>query len=593
MDKQTPPSALPYDRWIHRYDTLSAGDRSQILSHIAVMPKHPLISIVMPVYETPEHLLREAIASVQGQLFSNWQLCIADDASPTPRVAQVLTEAAAADPRVCWIRRTENGHISAASNTALTLAKGEFVALMDHDDTLPAHALYEVAAEINAHPDVDVIYSDEDRIDADGVRSNPYFKPMWSPELLCGHNMISHLGVYRRALLEAIGGFRLGYEGSQDWDLALRATAATQPDRIRHIPAILYHWRWNSGTLSFSESLLERCKDAGLRAVQDWLHSSGIEGATVEPSRLTPGWTRVSYPLPRDLPRVSVVIPTRNRANLLRLAAEGVLTMTNWPHDKLELVIADNGSTEQDAQHLLRSLSHDTRVQVLDVPGPFNFANMNNRAVRQSCGEIVVLLNNDIEVQDPDWLSEMARLALQREIGAVGAKLVYPDGRVQHGGVATGPDGIAAHILSLLDRDNPGYFGQLGLTRSLSAVTAACMATRRAIYDEVGGLDEDFAVAFNDVDFCLRLQDFGYRVVWTPDAVLVHHESATRSADYHSGRLPEAQHEWQKLKRRWGSTLDQDPYHNPNVLLHDGGGPCFPAASRRSKPWQPFAQAAE
>ena len=593
MDHKTLSSPLSYDQWVQRYDTLDENDRRLILAHIAVMPRHPLISIVFPAYETPEHLLREAIASVQNQLYSNWQLCVADDASPSPRVARILKEAADADPRIIWTRRNENGHISAASNTALTLATGEFVALMDHDDTLPPHALYEVAAEINVHPDVDLIYSDEDRIDADGVRSNPYFKPMWSPELLCGHNMISHLGVYRRSLIEAIGGFRLGYEGSQDWDLALRATAATQPDRIRHIPAILYHWRWNSGTLSFSESLLERCKDAGVRAVQDWLRDSGISGAIVEPARLASGWTRVSYPLPRELPIVSVIIPTRNRASLLSVAVEGVLEKTSWPRDKLELVIADNGSTEQDALRLLDGLATDRRVRVENVPGPFNFARMNNQAIRQSNGEIALLLNNDIEVQDPDWLSEMVRLALQREIGAVGAKLIYPDGRVQHGGVATGPRGIAAHILSNSDVNDPGYFGQLGLARSLSAVTAACMATRRAVYDEVGGLDEDFAVAFNDVDFCLRLRDFGYRVVWTPDAILIHHESATRSADYASGRLPEAGSEWQKLKGRWGSTLDQDVYHNPNILLHDGGGPCVPCVPRRGRPWHPFDQAAE
>ena len=402
--------------------------------------------------------------------------------------------------------------------------------------------------------------------------------------------MIGHLGVYRRALVERIGGFRSGYEGSQDWDLALRATAATQPDRIRHIPAILYHWRYNSGTPSFSESFLERCKDAGLRAVQDWLQDSGFVDAAVAPARLTPEWIRVSYALPRDLPLVSVIIPTRNRASLLKVAAASVLNTTEWPRDRLELIIADNGSTEQDALDLLGVLAEDERVHIESQPGPFNFARLNNHAIARSRGDIIVLLNNDVEVQDPNWLTEMVKLARLREVGAVGAKLIYPDGRVQHGGVATGPDGIAAHILSGLDARDPGYFGQLGLTRALSAVTAACMVTRRVVYDEVSGFDEEFAVAFNDVDFCLRLQDFGYRVVWTPDAVLVHHESASRSADYEDGRLPDAQLEWQKLKSRWGSTLDQDPYHNPNILLHDGGGPRFPSEPRRTRPWRRQAQ---
>ena len=574
----------PYARWVREHDTLSGDDRRLIRAHVAALPCWPLISVVMPAYETPDALLRDAIASVRAQLYPDWELCVADDASPSPRVARVLDEAAAADPRVRWVRRAENGHIAAATNTALSLATGAFVALMDHDDLLAERALYEVAVELAAHPDADVIYSDEDRVDARGQRSAPYLKPMWSPELLAGHNMISHLGVYRRALLERIGGLREGYEGSQDWDLALRATAATTPDRVRHIPAVLYHWRWQAGTPSFSEAWLERCQDAGRRAVEDWLAAEGVAGARVEPAPLAPGWTRVAYPVPDPAPRVSVIVPTRDRAALLEAACAGVLHGTSLPADRIELLVVDNGSTEPRALALLDQLAADPRVRVLRAPGAFNYSRLNNLAAAHASGDLLVLLNNDVEVMDPQWLREMAGHALRREVGVVGAKLLYPDGRVQHGGVALGPDAAAGHVLRHAEPDEPGYFGQVGLARALSAVTGACLALRRSVFEEVGGLDEALAVAFNDVDLCLRVRDHGYRVVWTPDAVLLHRESATRGQDSEPENRARAEAEWALMRRRWGRALDDDPYHNPNLVLHAQPAPVIPAPPRRAPP---------
>lgn len=581
----------PYARWVLDHDTLTDEDRRLIRAHVALLPRQPLISVVMPAYETPERLLREAVASVRAQLYPRWELCVADDASPSPHVASILREAAAADLRVRWVRRPENGHISAATNTALALARGEFIALMDHDDLLPEHALYEVAVEAAAHPDADVIYSDEDRIDENGRRFDPYFKPMWSPELLTGHNVISHLGVYRRALVERLGGFRLGYEGSQDWDLALRATAAATPDRVRHIPAVLYHWRLGTGTPSFSEAWLARCQDAGRRAVEDWLAGEGIAGARVEPARLLPGSTRVAYPVPDPAPLVSVIMPTRDHAALLDRACAGVLHGTDWPAERIELLVVDNGSVAPEALGTLRRIEGDPRARVLRAPGPFNYARLNNLAARQARGEILLLLNNDIEVVEPGWLRELAGLALRPEVGAVGAKLLYPDGRVQHGGVAMGPDGTVRHLLPFTPRDDPGYFGQLGLARALSAVTGACMALRRAVFEEAGGLDEALAVTFNDTDLCLRIRDLGYRVAWTPDAVLLHHESATRGAAWELRHPDRAEAEWQFMRRRWGRVLDEDPYQNPNLLLHEGGGPLIPAPPRRVRPWRRAALA--
>ena len=583
----TPDMEDTYSRWVQRYDTLSEEDRQLIRTHVDLLPRYPILSIVMPAFNTSPVLLQDAIASVQAQLYPYWELCVADDASPTDCVVNVLREAASKDARIRWIRRPTNGHISAATNTALTLATGEFVVLMDHDDLLPAHALYEVAVELLAYPDADVIYSDEDRVDGEGRRSDPYFKPMWSPELLAGHNMISHLGAYRRTLLEEIGGLRVGFEGSQDWDLALRATATTTPDRVRHIPAVLYHWRWKTGTSSFSEAWLSHCIAAGRRAVEDWLITQNAPGARIEPARLAPTWNRVVYALPDPLPLVSVIVPTRDRGVLLKRVCDDVLYATHWPDHRLELVVVDNGSTEAEALEVLDWLRANPRARVLRFDEAFNYSRMNNLGVAEARGEVLVLLNNDIEVVEPDWLEEMVRLALRRGIGIVGAKLLYPDGRVQHGGVAMGPDGMIAHLLSHAAADDLGYTGQLGLTRALSVVTGACMVMRREVYEELGGFDEAFAVTFNDADLCLRAQDLGYRVVWTPDAVLVHCESATRGVDWLLHNRPHAHGEWMAMRHRWGQAVDFDPFHNPNTILHgEAGGPLIPAPPRRVAPWR-------
>ncbi len=579
----TPEDA--YSRWIATHDTLSDQDRDLIRDQIRHMPWHPLISVVMPVYDTNEALLRQAIGSVKSQLYPYWELCIADDASPRERVREVLREEAA-DGRVRWVSRPVNGHISAASNTAIGLARGEFIALMDHDDLLAERALYEVALELARHPDADVIYSDEDRVDGAGNRSGAYFKPGWSPELLSGHNVISHLGAYRRSLVEQLGGFRLGYEGSQDWDLALRATAATTPDRIRHIPAVLYHWRWKADAPSFSEAWAQRCQDAGRAAVMDWLAAAGVTGASIEPAPLSPNANRVVYPLPDPLPFVSVIVPTRDRAGLLETACRGVLEGTNWPPDRLELIIVDNDSREAATLALLARLRLDPRVRVIRDETAFNYSRLNNLAAAQARGDVLALLNNDIEVTERDWLAEMVRLAWRRQVGVVGAKLLYPDGRLQHGGAVMGPEGFVGHLQPRVAADDGGFVGQLALTRALSLVTGACMVLRRDVYDEVGGLDEALGVSFNDSDLCLRVQDRGYRVVWTPSAVLVHHESATRGSDQLPHNRARAHEEWQFMVNRWGSVLDDDPFHNPNILLHEGGGPLYPAPSRRIPPWR-------
>jgi GT2 family glycosyltransferase len=572
-----------YDRWVKDFDTLSQADRDKIRAHISRLESKPLISVIMAVYETPEWALREAIDSIRRQLYPYWELCIADDASAAPYIADLLREAAAEDPRIKWIRRRQNGHISAASNSALSLATGEFVALMDHDDLLPEHALYEVAVALNNDPTLDIIYSDEDQIDRNGRRFLPYFKTDWNIDLLLGHNMISHLGVYRRALLEGVGGFREGFEGSQDYDVALRCADATVPGRICHIPAVLYHWRRDFGEASFSEERQDQCSGAALRAIRDHLerrHESG----EVTPHPVMPQWARVIRAVPRPAPLVSLIIPTRDRPDLLGICVDGLLNRTDYP--EMEVLIVDHESKLPETFELFKKLQLDTRVRIIPYAGPFNYSAINNMAVTKANGSIIGLINNDIDVINPDWLSEMVSLSVINDVGAVGAKLIYPNDRVQHAGIVLGVSGIANHFNYAMRRSNTGYFGRNVLASSVSAVTGACLVVRKSAFDEVGGLNEtDLAVAFNDVDFCLRLKKSGYRNIWTPHAELYHHESTTRGAEDTPENVERFQREIDYMRTNWGHEVDHDAFYNENFSTDISE--CFQLAfpPRRKKPW--------
>ncbi len=577
-------SAVSYAQWIRDNDTLNEADRAAIRAHIAELPAM-LISVVMPAYETPERFLRAAIASVQGQLYPHWELCVQDDASPSSTVGRVLTEFAAADPRIRWARSDINGHISVATNRALTLASGEWVVLMDHDDLLGEHALYELAAEVAAHPDAQMVYSDEDHIDENGHRSNPYFKPDFDPDLLLGQNVVSHMGAYRRDLLIRLGGLREGYEGSQDHDLALRAARLAGSATVRHIPTVLYHWRHAADMVSLSQSSLERCVMASRRAVGEHLSALG-QSAEVLAAPLGPSYHQVRWALADPAPLVSVIIPTCDRADLLRACLEGLLRQTDYP--ALEVLIVDHASREPQTRALFAELTDDPRVRILPIAGPFNYSRFNNYAAAQAKGEILLLLNNDIVVMEPGWLRELVSLAVRPDIGAVGCKLLYEDGTLQHGGVVLGLGGVAGHFMSRAQRQDPGPLGLSALAHTTSAVTAACLAIRRELFERAGGLDEDhFAVAFNDVDFCLRVRELGYRNVWTPFAELYHLESATRGDDLTGAKAERFAREVQAMQVRWGEALLADPYWNPNLSL-DNSMRVPAATSRRVKPWSGY-----
>ena len=599
--RQAPPSLsapnLPvtagagtaYEAWIQQNDQLDDADRILIRQHIGGMADTPLISVLMPVYNPPAAYLQAAILSVRAQLYPHFELCIVDDASTQPHVQDILRQQAAADARIKLLRRARNGHIAVATNQALSMAQGHFVALMDHDDLLPEQALYEVAAELERHPAADIVYSDEDKIDHNGRRYDPYFKPDWDPDLILAQNFISHLGVYRRSLILDIGGIRSGLEGSQDHDLTLRAAARTTAGRIRHIPAILYHWRQAEAGGNFSLLQQDRCAAASQAAITQHLRPNGAPGATVVPNSQAPNYFNVRWPLPDQAPSVSIIVPTRDRAELLRVCARGVLEGTEYPN--LRLVIADNDSREASTLALLAKLQRDPRVQVLRCPGPFNYAVINNAAVAAVPSDVIVLLNNDIEVQNPDWLHELVSQAMRPDVGAVGAKLRYGDGRIQHAGVILGMgnfgrgSGVAGHRgLGAMPGD-PGPFGHYLVTREATAVTGACLALRREVFVAVGGLDEDnLAVAFNDVDLCLRIRAMGLRVVWTPGTELLHLESASRGSDEAPAQRARFLSECAYMRRRWGAQLDADPFHNPNLAL-SGSGYELAFPSRRRRPW--------
>jgi len=560
----------PYGDWVARFTTLSEADRTAIRAAIAAMVRPPRFSVLMPVYETPEPFLRRAIESVRTQLYPHWELCIADDASRSPHVRRVLDDAAKSDGRIKVVFRPGNGHIAAASNSALTLATGDWTALLDHDDELAEHALYMLATE--AHH-ADLVYSDEDKIDAHGRLSEPHFKPDWNPDLAISHNYVGHLCAIRAATVRELGGFRVGFEGSQDHDLVLRV--ARGGARIRHVPHVLYHWRAVEGSTALSAGAKEYAEAASVRALRD--HT----GMPVERGIL-PLTYRVRWPVPQPPPLISLIIPTRDARRLLEKCIDTLRQRTEYP--AYEIVIVDNQSRDEKTLRYLQELQDHSAARVVRYDRPFNYSAINNLGVRNARGPIVGLLNNDLEIVDGGWLGEMVAQALRREVGVVGAKLLYPDGSIQHGGVILGVGGVAGHAHKHLPADSHGYFSRAQVAQNLSAVTAACLVIRREVYEQVGGFDESLAVAFNDVDFCLRVREAGFRNVWTPHAMLVHHESKTRGVESTREKQQRFRREMEFMLSRWGEILRNDPAYNPNLTL-DSEDFALAWPTRMTRPW--------
>jgi glycosyltransferase involved in cell wall biosynthesis len=554
---------LDYDHWVQLHDIPTPKD--DVASILARMP-HPLVSIVMPTYNSKPVWLRAAVESIQKQSYPHWELCISDDASPSAETRRCLEDLAKEDPRIKVHYRKVNGHISASSNDALALASGSYVALVDHDDLLHPDALLHVAQAIHRHPKAGIIYSDEDKVSADGSqRYAPYFKSDWNRDLFLSHNLISHLGIYKTDLLRSIGGFRVGLEGSQDHDLALRAIEQLDDSQIVHIPKVLYHWRSHEESTASSGNAKSYAIQAGVRAIQEHLNRTGVRAtASIDPT--TGSHYRVRYELPEKVPMVSLILPSRDAAHLISTCVSSLLTETDYPN--FELIFVDNNTQEPDALKAIEQLALDPRVKVVRDPRPFNYSALCNFGVQHARGEVLALVNNDVEVISKDWLQEMVSIALQPGVGAVGARLWYPNDTLQHGGVILGFGGVANHAHLGLPRGVPGYFGRAMTLQSFSAVTGACLVVKRAIYEEVKGLDEiNLPVAFNDVDFCIRIKMAGYRNVWTPYAELYHHESATRGADLSPEKRARFEREVNYMQDQWNFLLKADPCYNPNLAL--------------------------
>jgi O-antigen biosynthesis protein len=576
-----------YAAWVRKYDSLGPRERSDYKAKAQALVNPPLISVLMPVYQPRMDWLREAVESVRGQIYPHWELCIADDASPGKEVREYLEWLAKEDPRIKVCFRTTNGHISLASNSALEIASGEFVALLDQDDLLREHALLCVAETIAENPRAGVIYSDEDKIE-DGRRCDPYFKTDWDPYLMRCHNMICHLGVYRTSLVREIGGFREGFEGAQDWDLALRCVDHLQDCKVVHIPRVLYHWRIHSQSTAMADSGAKPyALEAAQKAIREHLERRGIKAAV----ELIPEFSmfRVRHGLPEKKPLVSIVIATRDRVDLLQGCIESILTQTSYP--EYEIVIVDNGSLEKEALSYLNKLEETGLARVVRDDGEFNFSRLNNRGVSEARGDFVLLLNNDIEVESPSWLSEMVSLAVQSGVGCVGARLWYPDNKLQHAGVILGLGGVAAHSHRGMPRGHYGYFNRACLTHTMSAVTGACLLVKKSLYEDAGGLDEmHLTIGYNDVDFCLKVRAKGYRNLLCAEADLTHRESASRGEDLSGEKRERFRREGAVLRERWGDLLDRDPAYNPNLTdSAEDFGLAFPprlqsAVSKGKKP---------
>lgn len=544
---------IDYKNWIQSYESFSKP----------LKVHNKKISIIMAVYNPPLVYLAEAIESVIAQCYSNWELCIADDCSDDQEVRNTIIEYANNDRRIKYDFRSKNGNISAASNSALNLATGDYIALLDHDDTLSPYALNEIAKVID-ETDAQVIYSDEDKINESGERFEPHFKSNFNFELLLTHNFISHLGVYSKSLIDKIGGFRLGYEGAQDYDLLLRCLLNVESEKIQHISKILYHWRAIEGSTAQGASQKSYTSEAGLKALKDFIPKLN-ENWLVEHGQLENTY-RVSRPI-IGMPKVSIIIPTKDQADLLKTCIESVINKTVY--DNYEIVVVDNNSEEDSTQNYFSELLKRKNIRILKYTKPFNFSAINNYAVSQCPDtDFVLLLNNDIEVINSGWLTEMLSVAQQKDVGCVGSKLYYENDLIQHAGVILGIGGVAGHSHKYYLRKDSGYFSRLKLRQDLSAVTAACLLVNKSIYEQVDGLNEkDLTIAFNDVDFCLKVRELGFRNVWTPFAELYHYESISRGAEDTPEKVKRFNQEVNYMKDQWGKKLISDPFYNKNLTL--------------------------
>jgi O-antigen biosynthesis protein len=565
-----------YQTWIKNHYPKPSNLKQQ--AHAQLRFK-PLVSIITPVYNPKPKYLRECLNSVLEQSYSNWQLCLVDDASTNPLIRQIIREYAIKEKRIKYLFRKLNGHICQASNDALKLAKGQYVGLLDHDDVLWPNALFKVVELLNKQPQAQFIYSDEDKIELNAKRHvNPFFKPDWSPHYLRCINYITHFAVIKKSLITKVNGFRTGYEGAQDWDLFLRITSLLQKqgnthplnpkNPIQHIPSILYSWR-KSASSTASEKHIDTAKTyvhvSQAKALTSDLKQRHIT-AKIQPTQFYGLW-QTKYELKRK-PLVSIIIPTKNRLNYIQACLNSIISQSSYKN--YEIVLLDTGSNDQQVFNLYKQYqAKNISLRIFRWDKQFNFSAVNNWAAQQSRGEQLLFLNNDTQVLTEDWLERLLEYSQQEQIGAVGAKLVYANNRLQHAGVVLGLAGVANHpghnYPDQLPTGFPVVYGKDAL-RNVTAVTGACLMIKKSLFFKVNGFNIKYRIAYNDIDLCLRLLKKGLFNVYQPFAKLIHHENiSVGKINSQTRNQAEFLKENQLMRKHWGKLLNNDPFYNPNL----------------------------
>lgn len=547
-----------YQMWIENNEPSKEELEEQRNTKFKINPK---ISIIIPMYNTPINFFEELVNNLIDQTYTNWELCLADG---SPEKNEKLEKIYKKDERIKYKFIGENKGIAGNTNEALSLVTGDFVALLDHDDLLPIFSLYEIVKCINENPDVEFIYTDEDKFEKlGGKRYDPYFKSDFAPDTLRANNFICHFSVFKKELMDKLGGFRSKYDGAQDYDILLRMSEET--NNIIHIPKILYHWRVHSlSTAKSGGTAKPYAYEAGTKAIQDHIDRIGLKG-TVE-SGNTLGTYKVNYEIQGN-PKVSIVIPNKDYVKTLKVCINSIKKLTTY--ENYEIIIVENNSEENETFEYYKKIDGKDKIKVVYFPEKeFNYSKIINFGVKNSTGDYIVQLNNDTELLTPNWLQEMLGFAQRDDVGAVGAELFYPDNTIQHAGIIIGIGGVAGHVFKNLPKGIHGYFSKDAMIQNLSAVTAACIMTPKSIYDEVGYMDEKFKVAFNDVDFCLKIRQTGKLIVYNPYVQFTHYESKSRGFEDTPEKKKRFQSEIDRFHDKWQSVLDKgDPYYNINLRL--------------------------
>lgn len=553
------PGAISYEKWIRQNSRQETELERQRTEEFAYMP---LFSIVVPLYRTKEQYLRELIASVQEQTYTNWELCLSDGSGADTPLKEILEEYSRADARIHVVHADAPLGISENTNAAIQEASGDYLAFADHDDLLAPEALYACVRRLNEEKICDVLYSDEDKISVDGKkRFDPQFKPDFNLDLLRSNNYITHFFVVRTSLVKEVGGFRREFDGAQDYDFIFRCVE--QANLICHIPEVLYHWRTHKASTADNPASKMYAFEAGKRAIEGNLSRTGVKGIVSHTKDL--GFYQVEYPVQGN-PLVSVLIPNKDQKDTLKKCLDSVFEKSTYKN--YEVIIIENNSVEQETFQYYKELEKRSNVQVVTWKEGFNYSAINNFGAGYASGEYLLFLNNDVEVINPGWMEEMLGNCQREEVGITGAKLYYPDDTIQHAGTIIGIGGIAGHAFLNMPRSRTGYLHKASLQMDLSAVTAACMMMKKSVFDQLGGFEERLSVAFNDVDLCLRTVQAGYLVVYNPRVELYHYESKSRGTEDNEEKIRRFQGEIEFMRNRWIKILKEgDPCYNKNLTL--------------------------